>query len=199
MSDNEDVNFLDHDEIETVSDSFHDWSFEQAMLMRTPIPGEERTLINWNCPNPLHTIKILRHMSNLHEVSFGTLVQVANFHGFSIAQNVFSETITLMNNLDSVAVENFAEEYFDHLIYKPTIGNNIKQMVVVTDHQTADAMASIAGSLGTSRAQFAGACILMSLCQSDLMPQKAKASLEKHIKHFEKGVKTYSSLATTLL
>jgi hypothetical protein len=39
----------------------------------------------------------------------------------------------------------------------------------------------------------------MSLCTSDLMPQNAKSSLQKHIKHFEKGVKTYSSLASTLI
>jgi hypothetical protein len=193
------ANFLDTDEIESVSDGFYNWSFEQAMLMWTPIPGEDRTIINWNCPNPLYTIKIIRHMSTLHETSFGTVTQVANAHGFAIASNLFSETIDLMNNLDSVAVENFTEEYFDHLIYKPTIGTNVKQMVVVTDHATADAMGSIAGSLGTSRAQLAGACILLSLCQSDLIPQKAKLSLQKHIKHFEKGVKTYSALATTLL
>lgn len=193
------ANFLDEDEIESVSDNFHDWSFEQAMLMQAPIPGEERTIINWNCPDALRTIKIIRHMSTLHEVSFGTIVQVANSHGFSIAQHVFSETITLMNNLDSAAVENFTEDYFDHLIYKPTIAANFRPMVAVTDHQTADAMASIAGSLGTSRAQFAGACVLMSLCTSDLMPAKAKISLQKHIRHFEMGVKTYSGLATTLL
>jgi hypothetical protein len=199
MTDNDEANFLDHDEIESVSDNFHDWSFEQAMLMRVAIPGEERSLINWNCPESLRTIKILRHMSILHEVSFGTLVQVANSHGFSIARHVFSETIDLMNNLDSAAVENYTEDYFDHLVYKPTIGTNVRRMVAITDHETADVMASIAGSLGTSRSQLAGACILMSLCTSDLMPQNAKSSLQKHIKHFEKGVKTYSSLASTLI
>jgi hypothetical protein len=115
-----------------------------------------------------------------------------------MATHNFSSEIELIQNLDSAAVVNDSNEYFDHLQYKPTIGKDVRRMAVFTDKATAEAMGNTAGLLGTSRSHFAGYCILVSICTSDLLPEKAKISLQKYTTRFEKGVELFKNMATTL-
>jgi hypothetical protein len=194
------ANFLDNDEIVGVSDHLHDWTLDQVMVLGLPaLPTEERKPINWNCPEPLHTTKAIRQISRQYEVSFSVVVQNALAHGFPMFQHKHQNVISLISNLDDAAITSDSEDYVNHLVYKPTLGRDVRRLTTVTDIETSESMGNVAAIIGTSRAHLAGACILMSLCTGDLVPEVTIKRFEKHVKAFETGLRMYEIMATNLI
>jgi len=198
MADLLDADFLDTDEITGVSDSLHEWTFDQIMVMESAIAPEDRVVINWNCPDHLRTTKMLRQAANVYDTSFTRLVSQALPHGYAIFMHTYSDAIEAISALDDVAVVNNTEEYFNHLIYKPVIGRDIRRMATVSERTIAEAMGNTAAIVGSSRSHLAGACVLMSVCTSDLIPKVSCDIMGKHVSMFTKGVEMYLKLATSL-
>jgi hypothetical protein len=200
LDEEDNANFLDNDEIEGVSDNLYDWTFDQVVVLGVPsIAAEERSPVNWYCPNPLKVTKAMRVIGRQYDLSFSLVVQNAFAHGFSIALHKHAQTIDMINALDDAATMNDSEEYFEHLTYKPILGRDVRRMVTVTDSATAELAGNNAAILGTSRSHFAGYCILLSLITGDLVPQTSKKEFEKHINYFENGLKSYTFVASKLI
>ena len=200
VNDPDEPDFLGNDEVEGISSELYDWTFDQVISLGAPaIPDDERTLINWYCPDPLRTIKELRYVATQYDISFSAATQAALPHGYSKATHDFTSIIDVVSHLDGAAVVNGSTEYFEHLVYKPVIGRELRRMAVFTDRTTAEAMGNTAGILGTSRSHLAGACILMSICTADLLPEATKISFSKHISRFSKGISMYQNMATNLI
>jgi hypothetical protein len=192
------ANFLDSDEVVGVSDALHDWSLDQVMLLEQAIPAEDRVVVNWNCPDHLRTTKMIRQIAKLYETSFTRLVVQAMPHGYAIISHDYSSAIDTISNLDDAAVVNDTDEYFSHLIYKPVVGRDVRRMTTIADRITAEAMGNTAAIIGTSRSHLAGACVLASLCTSDLIPDTSRTIMLKHVSSFTKGIDLYLKLATSL-
>jgi len=202
-SDNDGINDIlgtEDDSVEGVSDNIYEWDFDQVAVVGLPsIPDEERSVINWYCPEHLKTTKILRYAANQYEISFTEVVTAALPHGYAILTHELADAINVITALDSAAVVNDGEDYFNHLIYKPVVGKDVRRLLTATSRETAEAMGNTSSILGTSRSHFAGACILRSVSTSSVLPVNAVKYLEKHVAGFVKGVELYQKLATSLI
>lgn len=202
MADNLDADLFsdDNDEVVVTSDRLHDWVFDQVVFAGLPaIPAEERAPINWNCPDPLYTTKAIRYIGRQYELSFSHAIQHTISHGFAILEHKHASILDLVNNLDDTAITNDSTGYITNLVYKPVLGKNVRRLVTITDHETAERMGNFAATVGTSRSHLAGVCVLTSFCTGMLIPKPTIERFQQHIDVFERGLKIYEMIATNLI
>jgi len=194
-SDNIDANFLDTDEIEAVSASMHEWSFEQAVIVAQPIDKDERTLLNWYSPNGQRLPALIKKLATDYDMSYRLALQTAHIHGMAILSERHSETIKVLSDLQSQLSENMESNVFDETgKYKNTFLPSHYKLAVVTDHATADMIGDLSVTIRTPRIYLSSAAILYSLSTAEITPQ-TKEYLDKQIRGFETGLNTVRNIA----
>ena len=196
MADDDEENFLDNDSVEGVSNNLYEWTFEQAIMVATPIDKDERSFLNWYSPNGQRMPALVKKLAVDYDTTFRLSSQTLHAHGISILMHKHEDIISLLTNLQSQLSENYESEIFNETgKYKNCFLTSHTKLIVISDHATADVIGDLSIILHTPKIYISTAAMMYSMVTSSDISAATKEYYEKKIKSFETGLKTVQSIA----